>query len=78
MTHTTYRNKSRPYTTMQKLLELEREIAERERVYDKWLKADPPKIKLEVAARQMGIIKAIAQDYREKLTTREDEDEKVD
>jgi hypothetical protein len=68
MTHKTYTDKSRPYTTMQKLLELEREIGMRERLYTARLSAG--KMKIEDAARQLGILRTIAQDYRDLLTNR--------
>jgi hypothetical protein len=52
------------FTTREKLAELEREIGWRERVYFK--KVNEGTMKIEVAARQLALIKAIARDYAHK------------
>jgi hypothetical protein len=72
MTHTTYRDKSRPITTMQKLLELEREIQHREQHYLAKLNAGT--MKIQDAALQLKILKAIADDYRKLLTKERSDD----
>jgi hypothetical protein len=52
-------------TVKEKLSEIEREIAIRERLYPNWITAG--KIPAARAHKQIEILKAIAQDYRERL-----------
>jgi hypothetical protein len=57
---------SAPITARDKLQELEREIAMRRKVYDRFIKEG--RMTVPEAARKISIIKAIADDYRGMLT----------
>lgn len=54
-----------PFSNEEKLKELDRELMQRHRVY-RWM-VSKGKLKPETAARQIAIMNAVAEDYREKL-----------
>ena len=53
---------SAPITALEKLNEVEREVALRQKVYDRMIKEG--RMSVPIAARKIGIMKAIAEDYR--------------
>ncbi len=52
------------FTTLEKLMAIEREIRMRRRVYPKWVSIG--KMRSEDAVRELAIMEAIAVDYRER------------
>ena len=53
------------WTARDKLKEIERELALRNRLYPRWIQQNALTIK--TAQKQIGILKAIADDYRERI-----------
>jgi len=51
-----------PITAIEKLQEIDREVAMRQRVYDRFVREG--RMTVPEAARKIGIMKAIAEDYR--------------
>jgi hypothetical protein len=67
---------SAPITALEKLTELEREVAVRRKVYDRFIKEG--KMTVPEAARRIGIMQAIAEDYRGMLGAKRRRSEELD
>lgn len=53
------------YTLEEQLEELERELKVRERVYPRWVNADPPKLTPAASERQLGRLRAAIETIKE-------------
>jgi len=65
-----------PITALDKLNELDREVAMRRRVYDRFIKDG--RMTVPEAARKIGIMQAIAEDYRGMLGAKRRRSEELD